>query len=235
MCGKLFTGFIFMEAYMIASGLGYREFVTKDDKKVVEYNAHKCGEYVNFMTSNSMMETTQSWNMGVHRWLKYYVMLRWMDRSKRSAFQLVPTLITYAQSGLWHGVDWGYHIFFFGMALMDVQHRTFMQTKLHSWINATLPWIFTSSFATFWTYGGICFFGINYERKDLYVFRNVYTNLYWWGFWLYPLLIVASVFVLPKKPRAPKTVSPKDPVSPIQLKAKELSQQQELAESKKTK
>ena len=53
----------------------------------------------------SYQDAITKWNIQVHHWLKYYVMMRWMDRSKaRGKPQLIPTIVTFLASGAWHGV-----------------------------------------------------------------------------------------------------------------------------------
>jgi len=53
----------------------------------------------------------------VHNWLKYYVMLRRMDRSKpRGQLQVFPMVVTFGASAVWHGIEPGFLMFFMGLA-----------------------------------------------------------------------------------------------------------------------
>ena len=54
--------------------------------------------------------------MLVHRWLKEYVLVRSMDKSKKGC-QLMPILYTYTVTIVWHGLEPGYPIFFVYVAL----------------------------------------------------------------------------------------------------------------------
>jgi len=53
-------------------------------------------------------------------WLKYYVMLRLMDRSKpRNQMQVGPMLITFIVSAAWHGMELGFFVMFIGFGIME--------------------------------------------------------------------------------------------------------------------
>lgn len=59
--------------------------------------------------------------MRTQHWLKYYVMMREMDRTQpRGKFQAIPVLKTFLVSAVFHGIFIGYYFFFFGLFLMDV-------------------------------------------------------------------------------------------------------------------
>lgn len=64
---------------MIASGMGYK---ARDEKTPEEFNSIRCCKIRNFEMSLSPVEAVSSWNMRVQYWLKYYVLVRMMDRSK---------------------------------------------------------------------------------------------------------------------------------------------------------
>ena len=49
----------------------------------------------------------------MHRWLKYYVMLRLMDKSKKEV-QILPYFMTFVVSGFWHGLAPGLFVFSYG-------------------------------------------------------------------------------------------------------------------------
>ena len=67
----------------------------------------------------SLAELSGDWNIQTHIWLKYYCMLRMIDRSKRG-IQIWPACATYVISSYWHGVDPGYLSFFFSLAIMHI-------------------------------------------------------------------------------------------------------------------
>lgn len=60
------------------------------------------------------------WNIQVHLWLKYYIMMRLMDRSlPRSKTQMGPMIITFVVSAAWHGIEVGFFFMFIGFAFME--------------------------------------------------------------------------------------------------------------------
>jgi len=69
---SLFTAFGFMESSLLACGAGY-----KSDQ---ELNSIRAANVISFEFAVSTHQMTNSWNMLVHNWLKYYVMLRLMNR-----------------------------------------------------------------------------------------------------------------------------------------------------------
>ena len=76
---KLMVGFIAMEANMIASGHGYNPATNEEPEN---FNSLR-GIYVErIFRFTSWKDVVAGWNVPVHNWLKYYVMMRLMDRSK---------------------------------------------------------------------------------------------------------------------------------------------------------
>ena len=66
-----------MEANFIASGISYR---AKTEKTPETYNHLRWVRIWAFETMQHPMDATGNWNIGSHLWLKYYIMLRWIDR-----------------------------------------------------------------------------------------------------------------------------------------------------------
>lgn len=76
-------GFCFVEANLIACGFGYSRSVAEKGEKVQEnFNSVRLINITNLMTATTFSEYGTNWNIQIHNWLKYYVMLRLMDRSK---------------------------------------------------------------------------------------------------------------------------------------------------------
>ena len=67
------------EANLIASGFSYRKGV-KD--KAAEYNTFRGVCCYEFSTALDGGTATKAWNMNTGSWLKFYVQLRVMDRTK---------------------------------------------------------------------------------------------------------------------------------------------------------
>lgn len=84
----MFIGFTAQESYFIACGQSYspaKKTTDKDGKITEEPENFSTLRQINIrsiMTQYSWVECVVGWNIQVHNWLKYYVMLRLMDRSK---------------------------------------------------------------------------------------------------------------------------------------------------------
>ena len=79
----LFCGFMFMETFMIVSGLSY----SVDENGTEEFNTFKQVRVLKINFNTKVMDTTQNWNIQVHHWLKNYLLSRMRDRSlPRGAF-----------------------------------------------------------------------------------------------------------------------------------------------------
>lgn len=85
-----FSGFCMMEANLIAVGFGYTRTQIEhgfDDGpspvKIVEnFNSVRVIKITPQINGTSFADYGTNWNIQIHNWLKYYVMLRLMDRSK---------------------------------------------------------------------------------------------------------------------------------------------------------
>jgi D-alanyl-lipoteichoic acid acyltransferase DltB (MBOAT superfamily) len=125
----LFSGFTWMEAFCIASGIGYRAAKSKDEPET--FNNLRCGKFRQYVFAYKFAPATEGWNTSAHKWLKYYVIARLYDREKpRSAVQVLPILGTFCVSALWHGIYRGYWNFFVGIAFLDMMSRAVQQTQL---------------------------------------------------------------------------------------------------------
>ena len=79
-----FVGFLCMECCFIACGQGYTP-----EKKLADgtdqpenFNAIRQIEAMAILTQESWLKAVNGWNIQIHNWLKYYVMMRLMDRKK---------------------------------------------------------------------------------------------------------------------------------------------------------
>ena len=95
---------------MIASGFGYRpaKKIERDGlitEKPENLNSIRTIEAAGAMFGTSFGDFTPNWNISVHMWLKYYVMLRLMDRkAPKGKMQILPLVMTFMASGVWHGI-----------------------------------------------------------------------------------------------------------------------------------
>ena len=124
----LFARFVYHEAGLIASGISYR---AKKEKNTEEYNSIRCMDIIGFHWGETAKDSIANWNMRTQHWLKYYVMLRFMDRTKpRGSFQLDAILKTFLVSAFFHGFYIGYYLFFFGLFLLDFAWKLMGSTTL---------------------------------------------------------------------------------------------------------
>lgn len=69
--------------------------------------------------SYKVKDFLDAWNISVHKWLKYYVFLRLLNSNKKGGLPLIPILLTFVVSAIWHGFYPGYYLFFISAGLMD--------------------------------------------------------------------------------------------------------------------
>lgn len=120
--------FVFMleESCLAASGLGYK---AKTEKEPEDFNTIRCCKIYEQAFATNPTEVVGNWNMRTQYWLKYYVMIPLLDRSKpKNAVQLFPIVATFMISALWHGFYVGYYGAFAGFALISVMAKVFEGT-----------------------------------------------------------------------------------------------------------
>ena len=125
---NLFGRFVGHEALLIASGISFK---ARSEKSKEDYNSIRCMDVTRFTWSPTAKEAISNWNMRTQHWLKYYVMLRSMDRSlPRNAFQLKAIVWTFAVSAGFHGLYVGYYLFFAGLFILDLSTKLFLVDAL---------------------------------------------------------------------------------------------------------
>ena len=115
---------------MIGSQHGY---LTANKEKGTEmtWNGDRGMNYFKFIIAPTMTENAHYWNMSVHNWLKYYVYMRFRDRSiPPHKLQGLTTFKTYLISSMWHGLDPGFFCFFIAIGMLDILARLIKTTKL---------------------------------------------------------------------------------------------------------
>lgn len=73
------SGLVIGESCMLAFGFGYQ---VSADKKESYDNFHTMA-LLKYYSACDMTAYMSSWNIQIHLWLKYYVMLRLIDRKRR--------------------------------------------------------------------------------------------------------------------------------------------------------
>ena len=75
----LFGMFVSQEASLIATGIGYQ---ARQEKQPKNFNTMRSMDISRFSFSSSCKDSIAGWNMMTQHWLKYYVMIRQMDRTQ---------------------------------------------------------------------------------------------------------------------------------------------------------
>ena len=124
----LFGMFISHESCLIASGISFK---ARQEKVAEEYNTIRSMDVTKFSISTTCKDCIGSWNMRTQHWLKYYVMMRNMDRDlPRKTPQMFPKLWAFFVSALFHGYYIGYVLFFLGLFLIDIGWAALNKTRL---------------------------------------------------------------------------------------------------------
>jgi hypothetical protein len=68
-----------MDCAIISTGIAYSP---KTEKAEETYFALPCVNILGCDLSVDIAGVMSNWNIQVHNWLKYYVMMRWLDKTK---------------------------------------------------------------------------------------------------------------------------------------------------------
>ena len=137
-------------------------------------------------------------------WLKYYVMMRLIDRSKpRGSGGPMPAVICFLVSSVWHGLELGLTICMFGFGLLLAVYKSTINTKLVALICKYVPFYVYHPFKFFFFFYFSSYYEICFELRWFSVFWKVHGDMYYLGAWLPPLIVIIGSF-LPKvkKPRS---------------------------------
>ena len=139
-----------------------------------------------------------NWNIQVHNWLKYYVMLRWIDKSKpKHIVQPFPIFMSFAMSLIWHGFWSGYFFTFLGSAVLDILGKNIAKTEIAHRIKETVPRLILLVVVYIFNRFSVSFFCCAFFYQYVNDFKIVYKTFYYAGFWIV-LAMTVAVMVLPK-------------------------------------
>lgn len=78
--------------------------------------------------------------MQIHHWLKYYVSMKLKDRTvDRKKMQVIPTMLTYLASSVWHGFEVGFYLCFVTFGFLDIFFRLLASTKVAEFVESIVP------------------------------------------------------------------------------------------------
>lgn len=145
--------------------------------------------------------------MCIQNWLKYYVLLRLMDRTKpRGAMQVFPLIATFVISAYWHGFFFGYYSFFIGLGLMDIAWKVVPKTQIAQTIAEIVPNPIMRVFNWYICHFALSYFGITFYFLLVQPNLQIWDSLYYVGHWCTIGAIILSS-ILPKAKRAVKEPS----------------------------
>ena len=204
-------GFTAMECNFIACGQGYvpeKKTKNAEGKEVVvpeEFNAIKSVLVWPIYACTDFGALVNAWNIQIHHWLKYYVMMRLIDRSKpRNQTQVMPQLICFLVSSIWHGLEVGLWVCMFGFGMLLALYNITSRTQLCNWIGTNVPFVIYQPFKWLFFYFCASWIEICFELRYFSVFYKVHATMYHVGTWL-PILICIVFSFLPKVRRPRKT------------------------------
>ena len=186
------------ESNMLAAGFGYRV----DANGVESYDNFVSMNVKNFALARDVSDFTTNWNVQVHYWLKYYVMLRVMDRSqKRGVYQGKAAFWTFFTSALWHGTYPGLFIFFLSCAGSEQICRNFAKVTIISKLRRTvIPYSFEQVFLWFWAFLTNGFFALGFFYFTLDPYLKFVRNFDYIPFFVWLAALVFAM-LMPKEKR----------------------------------
>ena len=206
----LVLGFTAMECNFIACGQGYvpaKTTKTEDGKEVTtpeEFNAIKSVLAWPIYACTDFAALVNAWNIQIHHWLKYYVMLRLIDRSKpKTQTQVMPQIVCFLVSSIWHGLELGLWVCMFGFGMLLALYNITSRTQLCQGIAKNVPFVIYHPLKWLFFYFCASWIEICFELRYISVFWKVHATMYHVGTWL-PILIIIVFSQLPKvrRPRS---------------------------------
>lgn len=204
-----FAGFCCVEANLIACGFSYTR-KTNDKNLVTEnFNSVRLISITPIIFGTSFADYGTNWNIQIHNWLKYYVMLRLMDRSKpKGAAQLKATFLTFVASSVWHGTYLGFLIFFVAIAVLEMQGKSFPKLKLTKQLCDVVPYSVIMAIAWLWNMFNMAYFGMAFNFLFVDRCHLMFVNFYYFLHIVSPIVFLATIY-LPKV-RFDRSAAPAD-------------------------
>lgn len=191
-------GLVLGESSLAAAGFGYAADMVNGKVQNERFNTINTLHIKDFYTGTTTNQLMVNWNVQIHYWLKYYVMLRCMDRSlPRGSSQAMPIAATIIASSVWHGTYPGFYILFIGAILCDITCKQLERTKLARKVREHLPPALLNLVMWCWTFTIHPHFGMGvlYLRLDHFLTYNSHIGPV--PMVLFGLLLISAV-LLPK-------------------------------------
>ena len=124
-------------------------------------------------------------------------MLRLYDKkAPKSKYQVLPHVMTFLASGLWHGLEPGYVVTFLAWASLDILAKLLPKTLPAHYFYKWLPRYVQIPILLVWFYHLTFYFTISfvYQRSEIY---DRIHQAYGYAFHYIMIALVVSCFVLP--------------------------------------
>ena len=186
---KYMTGFSFMEAGPIASGLSFNGVVDGQPR----HDRIKSVNVWTISTATTVKDMFANWNMSVHEWLKNYVFLRLLDSKKKGSSTFTASMTTFFVSAIWHGFYPGFFVFFAGAAFLDYQNKL-QEKTLTPWLLKYVPQQVISVYNFLACFLITSFYQVAFNLLQWEAFDKVHREMYYVG---HIYIVVAILACLP--------------------------------------
>mmetsp|Transcript_46259 Transcript_46259/g.62838 ORF Transcript_46259/g.62838 Transcript_46259/m.62838 type:complete len:186 (+) Transcript_46259:578-1135(+) len=174
-----------MDVGPIGSGLAFNGY-DKETKQPLFNRVESLNVY-NLELTGDIKVTISSWNISIHKWLKYYVFLQLIDRSKKT-LQFMPAIMTFMVSAVWHGFYPGLFIFFIAAALLELIAKMAQKTIIVD----LFPPFLSHKLSFIWLEANKAYYGVCFMLLSLDKIRIVHGSFYYIG----EILLIIQFVVL---------------------------------------
>lgn len=136
--------------------------------------------------------------------------MRLKDRSlPRGAVQVLPTMLAYTISAVWHGFDEGFFLFFVFVAIFDIFCRIAASTKLAELVESVVPSVILRVLIAIFVSIGANYFVLAFTLLKFEKIRLVYEALGYCGHYMLLLGIPLAMLLPKRKSKRTSTVNDK--------------------------
>ena len=117
----------------------------------------------------------------------------------------MPQVLSFLVSAIWHGIEPGLFVTFFGFGMVLYMWKVAEKTKLVDAIARTVPFFVYHPVRWLFIYFIACYYVICFELRHFSVFLELHAKFYHVGTWLIPLLCLAVTFMPKVKRQRPQS------------------------------
>ena len=204
---RLLTRFAMLDAACIASGISY----TPASKEEAEnYNTIEHVRVMNCFVISDPSIIAQSWNMRTQFFLKRFVMMRALDRTKpKNRIQAGPIALSFFVSAFFHGWYISYYFTFVGFGSLEFAWKLAETTAFVQMLRKKLPATLISLISTIFLQVLFRFYCLPFFILKWDMLYQIFSPFIWFMWSLTFIAIFASI-VAPKARRQKQTASVDD-------------------------